>query len=73
MINLIYTLAFTQLLTAIGLIIQGIALLVLQRKIKRIKQDDNLKQAIRKYELEWGEWLNATGTKHTKTPTQDHG
>ena len=55
MINLIYTLALTQVLTAIGLIIQGIALLVLQRKIKRIKQDDNLKQAIRKYELEWGE------------------
>ena len=55
MTNLIYTLAFTQVLTGIGLIIQGIALLVLQRKIKRIKQDDNLKQAIRKYELEWGE------------------
>ena len=55
MINLIYALAFTQLLTAIGLIIQGIALLVLQRKIKRIKQDDNLKQAIRKYEMRWGE------------------
>ena len=55
MLTLIYTLAFTQLLTAIGLIIQGIALLVLQRKIKRIKQDDNLKQAIRKYEMRWGE------------------
>ena len=55
MTNLIYTLAFTQVLTAIGLIIQGIALLVLQRKIKRIKQDDNLKQAIRKYEMRWGE------------------
>ena len=55
MINLIYTLAFTQLLTAIGLIIQGIALLVLQRKIKRLKRDDKLQQSIRKYELEWGE------------------
>lgn len=55
MINLIKILAFTQLLTAIGLIIQGIAILVLQRKIKRLKHDDNLKHAIRKYELEWGE------------------
>ena len=45
MINLIYTLAFTQVLTAIGLIIQGIALLVLQRKIKRLKQDDKLQHA----------------------------
>ena len=57
MLTLIYALAFTQVLTAIGLIIQGIALLVLQRKIKRIKQDDNLKQAIRKYEMRWGEWI----------------
>lgn len=55
MINLIYILAFTQVLTGIGLIIQGIVLLVLQRKIKRLKQDDKLQQAIRKYELEWGE------------------
>lgn len=55
MLTLIYTLALTQVLTAIGLIIQGIALLVLQRKIKRLERDDNLKQAIRKYELEWGE------------------
>jgi len=55
MTNLIYTLAFTQVLTAVGLIIQGIALLVLQRKIKQLKRDDKLKQAIRKYELEWGE------------------
>ena len=55
MLTLIYALAFTQLLTAIGLIIQGIALLMLQRKIKQLKRDDNLKQAIRKYELEWGE------------------
>ena len=55
MINLIYTLAFTQVLTAIGLIIQGIALLVLQRKIKRFKRDDKLQQAIRKYELRAGE------------------
>ena len=55
MLTLIYTLALTQALTATGLIIQGIALLVLQRKIKRLERDDNLKQAIRKYELEWGE------------------
>ena len=55
MTNLIYTLALTQVLTGIGLIIQGIALLVLQRKIKRLKRDDKLQQAIRKYELEWGE------------------
>ena len=55
MINLIYTLAFTQVLTAIGLIIQGVALISLQRKIKQLKRDDKLKQAIRKYELEWGE------------------
>lgn len=55
MLTLIYTLAFTQLLTAIGLIIQGLSLLVLQRKIKRLKRDDNLKQAIKRYELEWGE------------------
>ena len=37
MLTLIYALAFTQVLTAIGLIIQGIALLVLQRKIKRLE------------------------------------
>ena len=55
MLTLIYTLALTQALTATGLIIQGIALLVPQRKIKRLERDDNLKQAIRKYELEWGE------------------
>ena len=55
MINLIYTLAFTQVLTAIGLIIQGVALLVLQRKIKRIKRDEQISHAIRKYEMRWGE------------------
>ena len=55
MTNLIYTLAFTQVLTGIGLIIQGIALLVLQRKIKRLKRDEQISHAIRKYELEWGE------------------
>ena len=55
MTNLIYTLALTQVLTGIGLIIQGIALLVLQRKIKRLKRDEQISQAIRKYELEWGE------------------
>jgi len=55
MTNLIYTLALTQVLTGIGLIIQGVALLVLQRKIKRLKRDDNLQQAIRKYESEWVE------------------
>ena len=53
--TLIYTLAFTQVLTAIGLIIQGIALLVLQRKIKQLKRDEQISHAIRKYELEWGE------------------
>lgn len=55
MINLIYTLAFTQLLTGIGLLILGAWITVLQRKIKRLKQDDNLKRAIRKYELRVGE------------------
>lgn len=55
MTNLIYTLALTQVLTGIGLIIQGIALLVLQRKIKRLKRDEQISRAIRKYELEWGE------------------
>ena len=55
MLTLIYTLAFTQVLTAVGLIIQGIALLVLQRKIKRLKRDEQISNAIRKYELEWGE------------------
>ena len=55
MLTLIYTLAFTQVLTAIGLIIQGIALLVLQRKIKQLKRDEQISHAIRKYELEWGE------------------
>ena len=47
MLTLIYILAFTQVLTAIGLIIQGIALLVLQHKIKRLKRDDKLKQVTR--------------------------
>ena len=46
MLTLIYTLAFTQLLTAIGLIIQGIALLVLQRKIKQLKRDEQISRAI---------------------------
>lgn len=55
MTNLIYTLALTQVLTAIGLIIQGVALLVLQRKIKQLKRDEQISHAIRKYELEWGE------------------
>ena len=55
MLTLIYTLAFTQVLTAVGLIIQGVALLVLQRKIKRLKRDEKLQQAIRKYEMRWGE------------------
>ena len=55
MSNLIYTLALTQVLTGIGLIIQGIALLVLQRKIKRLKRDEQISQAIRKYEMRWGE------------------
>lgn len=55
MINLIYTLAFTQVLTVIGILILGVWTTMLQRKIKRIKQDDNLKQAIRKYEMRWGE------------------
>lgn len=52
MINLIHTLALTQILTGIGLIIQGIALLVLQRKIKQLKLDEQISHAIRKYELE---------------------
>ena len=55
MTNLIYTLALTQVLTGIGLIVQGIALLVLQRKIKQLKRDEQISHAIRKYELEWGE------------------
>ena len=55
MINLIYTLAFTQVLTVIGILILGVWTTVLQRKIKRLKHDDKLQHAIRKYELEWGE------------------
>ena len=55
MLTLIYTLAFTQVLTAIGLIIQGVALLVLQRKIKQLKHDEQISNAIRKYEMRWGE------------------
>ena len=55
MLTLIYALAFTQVLTAVGLIIQGVALISLQRKVNRLKRDDKLQQAIRKYELEWGE------------------
>ena len=55
MLTLIYALAFTQLLTGLAIIILGVSVLVLQNKIKRIKQDDNLKQAIRKYEMRWGE------------------
>ena len=55
MLTLIYALAFTQVLTVIGILILGVWTTVLQRKIKRIKQDDNLKQAIRKYEMRWGE------------------
>src|SRR5699024_11222633 len=35
----------------IGILILGVWTTVLQRKIKRIKQDDNLKEAIRKYEM----------------------
>ena len=55
MLTLIYALAFTQVLTAIGLIIQGIALLVLQNKIKKLTKDTDLKRAIREYEMRWGE------------------
>ena len=55
MLTLIYTLAFTQVLTVIGILILGVWTTVLQRKIKRLKRDEQISNAIRKYELEWGE------------------
>ena len=55
MLTLIYTLAFTQVLTVVGILILGVWITMLQRKIKQLKRDDKLQHAIRKYELEWGE------------------
>ena len=55
MLTLIYTLAFTQVLTAIGILILGVWITMLQRKIKRLKHDEQISNAIRKYEMRWGE------------------
>lgn len=55
MLTLIYTLAFTQLLTGLAIIILGVSVLVLQNKIKKLTKDTDLKRAIRKYEMRWGE------------------
>ena len=52
MINLI--LIILTLMTIV-LLILGVITMNLKRQVKRIKQDDNLKQAIRKYEMRWGE------------------
>ena len=55
MLTLIYTLAFTQLLTGLAIIILGVSVLVLQNKIKKLTKDTDLKRAIREYEMRWGE------------------
>ena len=55
MLTLIYALAFTQALTVIGILILGVWTTVLQRKIKRLKHDEQISNAIRKYEMRWGE------------------
>jgi uncharacterized membrane protein YidH (DUF202 family) len=55
MINLIYILAFLQLLTAVALLVIGVALAMLRYKIKQLEQDEQISHAIKKYELEWGE------------------
>lgn len=55
MLTLIYTLAFTQLLTGLAIIILGASMLVLQHKIKRLSKDTDLKRAICEYEMQWEE------------------
>ena len=55
MINLIYTLAFTQVLTALSIIILAGSLIALKRKIRRLEHDEQISRAIRKYEMRWGE------------------
>ena len=55
MLTLIYTLALTQVLTVVGILILGVWITMLQRKIKRLKRDEQISNAIRKYEMRWGE------------------